>query len=244
MRRGSLPYLRQTGHLRDSTAPLLRLRAPPPSRFPLPTRIAATLPARSKPPAVNQWSETCLEERGRGSAPNPERTGFEDVCLGLELKHREKSGKAQCCLLIAAFPVAACHWPRKIRQRLCADDSTGIRLDQGICDFVAADYGGGIAGGREHRHPLRGIMRIGGEHVNRLALKQPLRDSTHALAPESGERRTSHLYDAALLRPLHNALRALANNRISLGLGNDRSHPAVPEFEKRIRGLRRNAVVA
>ena len=87
-------------------------------------------------------------------------------------------------------------------------------------------------------------MGIGGENMYSLAFKQPLGGAARALAPESSQRRSGHLNDAALLGPLHHALQVLAQNRVTLRMRDDDGDSAIPEFVEGIRRVLRYAVIA
>ena len=60
--------------------------------------------------------------------------------------------------------------------------------------------------------------------------------------PVSAERR--HLNQAALLRPLQDALRRLLQDRVPLRVGQDRRQPAISQAREDIGKLRWHAVVA
>ena len=65
-----------------------------------------------------------------------------------------------------------------------------IRFDQSVSSIFSADFGGGIARRRKHWDAPLGVMRVGGENMNRIVLEKPVRGAAHALAPEPGERRS------------------------------------------------------
>src|SRR3984885_8716757 len=142
------------------------------------------------------------------------------------------------------LPVARNDGAREVRQRLVGDDGTRISFDQGFGNFCATDVGSGIARRRKNRDTLLHVMRIGGEHVYGLVFKQPERGAARAFAPESSQRGARNLNHAALLGPLHDSLRALAQNWITLGVGDDRRHSTLSQLEKGIRSLQWNTVVA
>ena len=62
-----------------------------------------------------------------------------------------------------------------------------IGLDQRIRNVLAANFGRRFASRREHGNPFLGVVSIGREHVDGVALKQPLRCAAHAFPPKSGQ---------------------------------------------------------
>src|SRR6202050_5415409 len=149
-------------------------------------------------------------------------------------------------MLLASLglPVARNNGARKVRQRLVGDDGGRISYDQGFGNFFATDVGSGIARRRKNRDTFLHVMRIGGEHVYGLVFEQPERGAARAFAPESSQRGARNLNYAALLGPLHESLRTLAQNWITLGVGDDRRHSTLSQLKKGIRSLQRNTVVA
>ena len=63
----------------------------------------------------------------------------------------------------------------KIRQRLRLTMAAGLASHERIGDFLAADFGGGIASRGENWDALLGVMRIRGEHVDGVVFQQPVR---------------------------------------------------------------------
>lgn len=124
------------------------------------------------------------------------------------------------------------------------NDGARIALDERVSDLFAADLRRGIACAGKNRDTFFHVVRIGGEDVHGLALEQPLRRAARALAPESGEGRTGYLNHAALLGELDHALEIFAQNGIALGMRDDRGQAAIAQFEQRVGGRLRNAVVA
>ena len=122
-------------------------------------------------------------------------------------------------------------------------DGGRVRVDEGVRDFVAADFRGGIASGGEYGDPFLGIVGIGCQHVDGVVLEQPSGGASHAISPESGERGAGHLDHATLLRPLQHKLWTLAQNWVALGMGDYGGDAAVAELRKTIRSLLGHAVI-
>ena len=70
------------------------------------------------------------------------------------------------------------------------DDGGGVGFDKSFRNLRAADFSGGIASRRKDRDALLGVVSVGGEHVDGIVLKKPVRGAAAAVAPKSGERRS------------------------------------------------------
>lgn len=159
------------------------------------------------------------------------------------------SSSAECRLLnaeclIISFAIARGDRPGEIRQGLIGNDRARIAFDERIGDLLSADFRGGVARTRENGHALLHIVRIGRQHMHSLTFEQPLRGTASALTPETGEGRAGDLNDAPLLGEFDDAFKIFAQNRITLGMRNNRRQPVIAQFEQRIGGRLRNAVIA
>src|SRR5579863_4285681 len=77
-----------------------------------------------------------------------------------------------------------------------------------------------------------------------LMFEKPKRGATTALAPESGQCRTSHLNNTSLLSPFHHSAQVFAQYRIALRMSDDRRDTDVAELEHCVGRMLRNPVVA
>src|SRR5271155_4911500 len=75
-------------------------------------------------------------------------------------------------------------------------------------------------------------------------IQQPASDEFGTFSPEAGQRRTGDLNQAALFRPLQNALGRLLQDRVAFRMGKNGSKTAISETSEALGKVRRDAEVA
>ena len=116
------------------------------------------------------------------------------------------------------FPIAR---RGEVGKRTAGEHGARIFFEERRGQFLAFGFGKQIESGLEAQGARVEIVRVAGDEVNRVCVKQEFSGFLGAASKSASERLGGHLHQAALAQPSPEAFPLRANQRVAFGMSDD-----------------------